>query len=328
MTIAALRERFERLSAAVGRPTDLNLYQWGEFAAFALEFRPDLIVELGRGLGNSTCCFIEVANRLGGASTCRVVSLCLSEDWFTSTVPRLKGIVSPEWFAPAEIKVANLLSYDIKALLRGAQRPLVLWDAHGFEIAEWVIGKLLPELVGKPHLVLMHDMSDTRYEIPSPEYGETGVWKGTNASSPAFWLGNVFSRVAQAISIVDFASRNRLPLHSGAESLHAEIASDPARTASLRELLGEELFSLQAHWYWFTLNEAPAKLYFPRCSLSRKAAAPGDGEYQPERLWREVEQSAGWKVLNAWRSVRDRTLPEGSWRRKLYDSLLRPIRGH
>jgi hypothetical protein len=280
----------------------------------------------------------------------------------------------------------------VKALLERAQRPLVLWDAHGFEIAEWVLGKLLPALVSKPHLVLMHDMSDTRFEVPSAEYGETEIWKGTNAGDlsvgpasekisrngetgvwqrtnagdPALWLGHLFSKVSQAISIVDFASRNRLPLHSGAESLHAEIASDPARMASLRELLGDDLFSLQAHWYWFTLNEAPGALYFPPYRLSERAVTQRDAEYQArghqmqselisleqvgttglskedvglltkalqdkqqiEKLWREVEHSAGWRMLNGWRVVRNRALPENTWRRKLYDSALGTLRSH
>jgi hypothetical protein len=35
--IAALRDRFETLRAAIGSPSDLNLYQWAEIAAFALE---------------------------------------------------------------------------------------------------------------------------------------------------------------------------------------------------------------------------------------------------------------------------------------------------
>jgi hypothetical protein len=229
----------------------MKLYQWVEIAAFALEFRPDLVIELGRGRGNSTCCFIEVANRLGGASVCRVVSLCLSDDWFKATLPQVKQVVPSEWFGPADIGVCNILECDLTALLAGAERCLVFWDAHGFEVAEWVLGKLLPLLANRPHRVLMHDMTDTRFEMPRPEYGETGIWKGTNASEPSFVLGHIFSRVAQAISIVDFTSRNELPLHSAAESLSAEIDSDPARKVDLREVLGTELFppSGQAHWF-------------------------------------------------------------------------------
>jgi hypothetical protein len=383
-TIAALRDRFKALSAAVGRTTDLNLYQWAEFAAFALEFRPDLIIELGRGFGNSTCCFIEVAHRLGGVNACSVLSLCLSNDWFNSSVPRLKGVVSPEWFTPAQIEMGNMLEYDVTPVLAHAERCLILWDAHGYEIAEWVLAKLLPQLADKPHLVLMHDMSDTRFEISSPEYGETGIWKGTDATiwkgsratTPTFWLGYIFSRVPQAISIVDFTSRNQVPLHSAAESLHAEIASDPARMAILKQVLGDELFSLQAHWFWFTLNEASRALSFPKgtqpnietettnwepqietdqaesqfAQLKRVARQLSDqdldrlvtavkrygrelaGMPQEKRrvevLWRDVQDSAGWRMLNAWRTLRDRALPVGTRRRKFYDSALERLRSN
>jgi hypothetical protein len=386
-TIAALRDRFKALRAAVGRPTDLNLYQWAEFAAFALEFRPDLIIELGRELGNSTCCFIEVAHQLGGAKACRIFSLCLSNRWFTSTVPRLKAVVPREWFTPAQIEVCNMLGYDITPVLANAKRCLILWDAHGFDIAEWVLGKLLPQLVDKPHLVLMHDMSDTRFEVASPEYGEQGIWQGTDetiwrgtkAIAPAFWLGHIFSRVPQAISIVDFASRNQLPLHSAAESLHTEIANDPARMAALKKLLcdGDELFSLQAHWYWFTLNEASPALSFPvyTSAVSKTEATNSELQIQTDQtesqlaqlkraainqlsdqdldrlidavkrhgreladmpqekqrlevLWLEVQNSAGWRLLNAWRTVRDRALPGSTRLRNLYESFLGHFRRH
>lgn len=378
-TIADLRGRFEKLSLAVGCPQDLVLYQWAEIAAFALEFRPDLIVELGRGWGNSTCCFIEVANRLGGVSACRVVSLCRNDEWFTSTAPRLKHTVPPEWFAPAEIRVCDILECDPAALLGGAQRCLIFWDAHGFEVAEWVLGKLLPRLVDKAHLVVMHDLEDIRYDLVSPDYGEKSIWKGVNADRPSFWLGHISSNVAQAISIVDFTSRNRLPLHSAADSLHDEIAGDPTRVASLREMLGDRLFSLRAHWSWFTLNEASTTLYFPQsmdkiqddlCNETTALKQSMDKiqddlrnettalkqsmekiqednalllssiktqeensrrlamqKRELENLWVEIQNSAGWRMLNRWRELRNRVAAEGTLLRKLYDSVLRPVRG-
>jgi hypothetical protein len=359
-TIADLRGRFEALGAAVGRLSDLTLFQWAGIAAFALEFRPDLIIELGRGRGNSTCCFTEVANRLGGASSCRVVSLCLSADWFNGTLARVEKIVPPEWFAPTDVRVCDILACDIPVLIKGAKRPLIFWDAHGFEVAEWVLGKLLPQVADKPHRVLMHDMCDTRYEMAVPEYGEMGLWKGTNADDPSFVIGHVFSRVAQAISIVDFTTRNRLPLHSAAESLHDEIASDTARQAELKQLLGDELFSLRAYWYWFTLNGAPGPVSFPRYTLHGKTGTQSASQTQAranqiqshlsseasplsmedidflanalrdnqrlETLWRDVERSAGWKMLNAWRTVRDHAMPANTWRRKMYDLILGPLR--
>jgi hypothetical protein len=382
--IAALRDQFKALRAAVDHPSDLNLYQWAELAAFALEFRPDLIIELGRGFGNSTCCFIEVAHRLGGADACRVVSVCLNDDWFSHSVPRLSAIVPPEWFAPAQIQVGNLLEYDVAPVLAYAKRCLVFWDAHGYKIAEWVLGKLLPQLVGKRHFVLMHDLSDSRFEVSGPEYGEQGLWQGTDetiwrctrAITPTFWIGHVSSSVPQTISVVDFTSRNQLPLHSAAQSLHREIASHPARMAELKELLGDELFSLQAKWFWFTLDEASTPLSFPvytsagsereatnlgpeihpneeerrfarlrqaaKCQLSDQdldrltdaverygpelAEIPQEKQ-RLEALWLEIQGSAGWRILNRCRAMRNRYLRNGTQGRKLYDFLLQFLRG-
>ena len=346
-TITVSRDRLQALSAAIGRPSDFSLYQWAEISAFALEFRPDRIIELGRGLGNSTCCFLEVANQLGGAAACRVVSLCETDDWFTHTVPRLEAIVAPGWFAPAEIRLCDILTQDLGPFLEGAQRCLVFWDAHGFEVAEWVLSELLPRLVDRSHLVLMHDMSDTRFETVSPAYSKMGIWKGTNAEDQALWLGTVFSRVAQAISIIDFTTRNRLPLHSGAESLYSEIAADPLKMATLKALLGDQLFSLQAHWFWFTLNEAPGKLVFPtptvpedRSELRRETegsqnlieehrqdvARLSSEKRELETLLNSVQCSAGWRMLNKWRSVRERLAPPNSFQGKFYDSIVGPLR--
>jgi hypothetical protein len=44
-------------------------------------------------------------------------------------------------------------------------------------------------------------------------------------------------------------------------------------------------------------------------------------------FWRAVEDTAGWRLLCAWRRIRDRLAPEGTWRRRLYDLLVGPVRG-
>lgn len=46
-----------------------------------------------------------------------------------------------------------------------------------------------------------------------------------------------------------------------------------------------------------------------------------------ELVWQSVENSAGWRILNSWRRVREKLVPLGSHRRKLYDGLLRSTRG-
>jgi hypothetical protein len=129
-----------------------------------------------------------------------------------------------------------------------------------------MLAKLLPLLVDMPNVVLMHDLSDLRYDMAVPGCQDAGIWKGTNTGAPSFCSGHVFSNVAQAISVLDFTSRNRLALHSAAESLQAEIGHDHAKVSRLKDLLGDDFFSLQAWWFWFTLNEAPSSLplSFPR----------------------------------------------------------------
>src|SRR5262249_12501 len=65
--------------AAVGWSNDLGSPQWAQWYSLALGFAPDVIVELGRGRGNSTALFTQAAGRLGRT---KVVSVCRSHDWW------------------------------------------------------------------------------------------------------------------------------------------------------------------------------------------------------------------------------------------------------
>jgi hypothetical protein len=255
------RERFHALQAAVNSPTDLSAYQWGQIAAFAREFAPDLVLELGRGYGNSTCVFLEVAQALPRPA--RVLSLCNTDFWARQVLPRVRQVVDREWLAPLQALETDILTFDYERAFSGFQRVLVFWDAHGFAVAECMLGGILPLIADRAHLVLMHDLSDARYAAPSSaEYGEKGLWKGGGLGR-RLRIGDIDSAEEQAVAITDFASRNRLPLHSTDHSLHTELEADPARITELRERLGD-LFSLQAHWFWFSLNEIPGPHTFPR----------------------------------------------------------------
>lgn len=46
-----------------------------------------------------------------------------------------------------------------------------------------------------------------------------------------------------------------------------------------------------------------------------------------EALWQGVENSAGWRILNSWRKVRNALAPSGTRRRRAYDNALRHLRG-
>lgn len=263
--VAGLAPRLRQLMGVVGRPTDLAPHQWGQLLAFAAEFRPDLVIELGRGHGNSTCVFLEAARALDqSGSPCRVVSLCLTSAWADDTVPRLAGVCDAAWFARGKILRGDILRYDFGAEAAGAKRVLVFWDAHGPEVADAVLSRLMPPLAGRAHAVLMHDISDATYDTAKSGYGDANLWDGECATGHTFRVAGIASSVTQAVLALDFTGRNGVKLHTAAEELHRELADRPDRRAELEALLGNDLFSLRAHWVWFTLNEATGPLTFPR----------------------------------------------------------------
>ena len=259
-----LREHLDRLRGlekAVAWPGDLFISQWAQLFTFAVEFRPDLIVELGRGKGNSTCVFTEAASVIGD---CKVVSLCLSRDWEDETEARIKGIADEDWFSRLNIQRGDILDVDFNAFLGTRQRVLLFWDAHGFDIAEFVLGEVLPLLEDRQHVVVMHDLTDARFlDDDSRAYREQRLWRGNDWSGPRVQIGHVDSAVEQSIAALDFTTRNQIPLSSADESLHPLIDEDDEKASVLRKLLGEDVVSPQAHWFWFSMDPNRA-MTFPR----------------------------------------------------------------
>jgi hypothetical protein len=269
--LAKSRQKILKLIAAVGRDYDLRPFQWAQLMATAMEFSPDLILELGRGYGNSTAAFTEAAHLMG--SRPRIQSVCLSSDWDNHIAKAIGNVVGKDWFTPLTAVTGNILDYDYAAAFRGAQRVLVFWDAHGFDIAECVFGTILPILADRPHLVIMHDLSDARYGGPNDStYGGQRIWRGNNWSGPRVRLGNIDSAVEQSIAAVDFTSRNNLTLDSADHSFHTELSI--AQVREMEATLGE-LFSPSAHWFYFTLNERKGPYYFPAPAPLRMARPEG-----------------------------------------------------
>ncbi len=275
--------RWQRLQELVGRPQDLAPAQWLQLAAFALDYRPDLIIELGRGYGNSTVVFLEVARQLGD---CQVLSLCNSHAWRKKTRHKLARECDAEFFAAGDIREVDILRTALD--LEGSERCLVFWDAHGFAVAEWVLGHLLPRLSLGSQRIVMHDLADRRYCGLDRSYQATPLWKGGNADLPGMHLGHVFSRVGQAISALDFTTRNELPLHSADESLHglsAEQAEELAATFG-------GWFDRTAQWFWFTLDELTVAPVFPEYAFPPHAGLMAHaGEYVAQR-WDGVTRRA------------------------------------
>src|SRR4051812_1935491 len=81
-----------RLREAVGNPGGLSLGQWLQLYATTLSYEPSIVIELGRGLGNSTTVFTVAATRLPATKVVSV-GLDLAQGWRTRTVPKLKPLV-------------------------------------------------------------------------------------------------------------------------------------------------------------------------------------------------------------------------------------------
>jgi len=263
ITLEKNKEHLLKLIDAVGCQNDLAAYQWAQLLAITLDFKPDLILELGRLSGNSTCMFTEAANLLG-AQNCSVISLCLTDDFQKKTLPKVLRVVSEEWLKPLQALKCDILFFNYEKALKDYNRILVFWDAHGYEVAECVLGKILPLIADRPHLVIMHDLSDARYSS-GKEYGGKQLWKRNHyPEGSRMRLGHIDSAVEQAVAIVDFASRNEIALESADHSQQTYFSGNPDKLAEMKQLLGKEFFSLSAHWFWFTLNERPGPYTFPK----------------------------------------------------------------
>jgi hypothetical protein len=245
------RARFIAIHDAIGYRVDLDLPQLAQWFAAAMEFKPDLILELGRHYGNSTCTFVEAANAL---SSCRVVSLCLTDDWKTHSWPRVSKVVPPGWNLSLDARVANILAVDYDEILGNSKRVLVLWDAHGYAVAECVLSRILPAIRERAHLVLMHDICDTRFGDWDLGYGGQRLWKGGETIEGGILLGYFYSYVEQAISAMDFTSRNGLTLHTYGESVHEQL-TEPERVEIATYL--SNFYSPKSLWAWLSLNELP-----------------------------------------------------------------------
>lgn len=250
------------LLEAVGRPEQFSLAQAMTVLALSLEFRPDLILELGRGHGNSTAVSTAAANLLG-PHNCHVTSLCLTSFWQLDTAPRLRRIRGDGWFEPLSALRADIRAYDYRPLLSDRERVLIFWDAHGYDIAECVLGGILPLLSGKAAYLLVHDMSDARYLDPTQlAYGNHGLWRRNDWSGRRIQLGDVFSNVEQAVAVVDFAARNHLELRSVTHSLRTGLS--PSEIQQLDEAVGLQLAAADVGLYSLSFSGSDAPSTFPR----------------------------------------------------------------
>lgn len=153
-----MQDRFATLAALVDAPNDLPLEQWSRLHGRALSSGADLLLEVGRGYGNSTVVLTEAAHTLD----CRVVSVGFDEPpaFETITWPKLAPVVGDDWRSALTVVQADVRDYEPPA----SRRCFLFWDAHGTGVADTMLNRLIPGLPGGS-TVVVHD-------VPTPAEAE------------------------------------------------------------------------------------------------------------------------------------------------------------
>lgn len=209
---------------------NLSRSQWFQLIALTVGFQPDLVIELGRAYGNSTAAFAEGVDRVGHG---RVYSVGHDAErgWDKRTRPRLQKYAGREWVDRVEAVHADITTVDFTAAVANASRVIVWWDAHGGELAEFVLREIVAKLVDKPNCIAMHDTSDVRYERTPPDYIRAD-------GERTYWMAQFASPFEELVTLYDFASRNRIPLVTPQEAFDRMQRERPHMWSDVKEAFG------------------------------------------------------------------------------------------
>lgn len=271
-----LSQFFETLLTLQNPPVFLP-EDYAKVFSIALEFQPDIIVEFGRMYGNSTCALTEAACHLPRT---KVVSACLSRAWFQKTLPSIQHLIDPRWLERLDARVVNFFDLDVKSLLAEKERILFVLDAHGWDVAEYFLGEVLPCMKNKHHIVLVHDIvlpdsfsqvHDRWFPEPQPHkmrsYQGRGIWKSNfddQGTMQYLFANNLAGGYGEFVALIDFTLRNRVTLHSLEASVRQTMDLIPEMQQELELLLGPTMCSPLSAYAWMTLNgTGESELEFP-----------------------------------------------------------------
>jgi hypothetical protein len=340
LLINALRSHRDSISAAAGllrsalsRVIDPDPVVFSEavhWMALTLEFKPDIVLEIGRGRIHSTVAFGIAAKQLGA---CRVQSFGAAGDPLELVLAAAEGA---GW--PSCVELINGVSsrHDFRRHIGSAKRPLVFWNSCGFDWADTVIAHILPSITNRPHLVICTDIWDSRFsEMPSG-YAGRPLWRGMEdyllfrirEERAPLRLGWFATTVDHAIPLMDFCARNRIELHSPSMEF-AQLK--PEILAALREDLPEDMRCSPTGWSWFCLRTANPPYSFPSLPIlggqivlaSENAPArvsPEATAQLPQKLHAALESESCAEALAQLREELDAVYASSSWR------LTRPYR--
>lgn len=116
----------------------------------------------------------------------------------------------------------NVLEVDFEAIVGGAQRVFIWWDATDGGFADAVLGRLLPTILGsREHLVAVQGVKDSRDTgLPAdyPGREEPMTW----------WLGELVGTLDELPYLYDFLTRNGIEAETPWSQWHELRASQPS----------------------------------------------------------------------------------------------------
>lgn len=209
----------------IGDPVNLSLRQALCLAAFCLERKPDVVLDLGTGRGNSASVFSVVTKTLEGLGLDLTVhTFDIQNLWYSETSPKLDRSITKR-VVP---HVGDLTKFDFYPVLELAESVMVFWDAHGFAVADTVLTQIMPLLAERRHVVMCHDMVDNRFHPERRSYGGLPFWRGMDyfynqRDTAEINIGWLCSKVDQVLPLTDFCFRNNIEIRSIDYSIQHEL---------------------------------------------------------------------------------------------------------
>lgn len=211
----------------IGDAQNLSVRQALCLAALCLDRRPDVVLDLGTGRGNSAAVFSVVGQVLGEIGHELAVHTFDVHDQWNAETSQLLGTPMAKRVVP---HVGDLTEFDFYPVLEPSRSVLVFWDAHGFAVADTVLTRILPLLVERRHVVVCHDISDNRFHPERKSYGSLPFWRGMDyfynkRDTSAINIGWLCGIVDQMLPLTDFCYRNDIEIQSFDYSIQRELAA-------------------------------------------------------------------------------------------------------
>lgn len=210
----------------IGDAQDLSFRQALCLAALCLERKPDVVLDLGTGRGNSAAVFSVVGEALEGLGHDLLIHTFDIHDRWN---PEISALLGRRIAKRVVAHVGNLSEFDFFPIIEPSGSVLVFWDAHGFTVADAVLTRIMPLLVERHHVVVCHDISDNRFFPERRSYGGLPFWRGMDYfykrdTSPINigWLCGV---VDQMLPLADFCYRNEIEIQSFDYLIRHELIS-------------------------------------------------------------------------------------------------------